>query len=84
MSVYVYPGDEPTETCDKHVEVEYCVTGGGVATPYCSMDMGAEVYTRSLVRLTESEVEEIRKAGGVAEVVSYVEEVEKIIKGASA
>ena len=29
-------------------------------------------------------IEEIRKAGGVAEVVSYVEEVEKIIKGASA
>lgn len=65
VSVYVYPGDEPTEACDKHVEVEYCVTGGGVATPYCSMDMGAEVYTRSLVRMTESEVEEIRKASPV-------------------
>ena len=63
--VNVYPGDEPTETCDKHVQVEYCVTGGGVATEYCSMFPDAEIQTRSLVKLTEEEVEEIRSAIGV-------------------
>ena len=30
----VYPGDEPEGTCDKHVRMEYCYTGGGVATEY--------------------------------------------------
>ena len=59
-----YPEDIPTETCDKHVEVQYCVTGGGVATPFCSMFPDAQVETRSLVKMTPSEVEEIRAAIG--------------------
>ena len=59
-----YPEDIPTETCDKHVEVQYCVTGGGVATPFCSMFPDAQVETRSLVKMTPSEVEEIRAAMG--------------------
>jgi len=63
--VNVYPGDEPTETCDKHVSVEYCVTGGGVATDYCASYPDAEITTRSLVRMTDEEVEEIRRAAGV-------------------
>jgi len=61
----VYPGDEPSETCDKHVSVEYCVTGGGVATDYCASFPDAEVTTRSLVRMTEEEIDEIRRASGV-------------------
>lgn len=63
--VNVYPGDEPTEACDKHVRVEYCVTGGGVATEYCSMFPDAHVSSRSLVRLNAQEVSEIRSAIGL-------------------
>jgi len=60
--VNVYPEDAPTQTCNKHVQVEYCATGGGVATHYCSMFPDAEVYARSLVKLTQDEVNEIKAA----------------------
>lgn len=63
--VNVYPGDEPAGTCDKHVRVDYCVTGGGVATEYCSLSPDAHVSSRSLVRLNAQEVNEIRSAVGV-------------------
>ncbi len=63
--VNVYNGDEPTETCDKHVMVDYCITGGGVATDYCSLFGDAELGSCSLVRLNEAEVEEIRSAANV-------------------
>ena len=57
--------DAPTATCDKHVMVEYCVTGGGVTTEYCALFPDTEIKARSLVRLTEKEVEEIRNAMSV-------------------
>ena len=57
-----YPEDVPTETCDKHVQVSYCVTGGGVATEYCGLFDDADVQTKALVRMTPEEVEEIRAA----------------------
>lgn len=63
--VNVYPGDEPQGTCDKHVQMEYCVTGGGVATEYCSMFPDANVAARSLVKLNSGEIDEIRSAIGV-------------------
>ena len=63
--VNVYPGDEPTETCDKHVMVNFCASGGGVATEYCTMFPDAEVYSAALVKLTQEEVQEIRDAAGV-------------------
>ena len=63
--VNVYPGDEPTETCDKHIMVNYCAIGGGVATDYCSMFPEADVRSVALVKLTEAEVQEIRDAVGV-------------------
>ncbi|MDD5863267.1 MAG: transglycosylase domain-containing protein [Firmicutes bacterium] len=62
--VNVYDGDDPVGTCDKHVQVDYCVTGGGVATEYC-YQCDAQVETRSLVKLTRDEVEEIKAADGV-------------------
>ncbi len=70
--VNVYNGDEPSGTCDKHVQVEYCVTGGGVATDYCHMDPDAQIETRSLVRLTAEEVEEIRAAANVGLSETYL------------
>lgn len=65
VSVSVYDGDEPTETCDKHIQVDYCVTGGGVATEYCSLFADAQIETRSLVKLTQDEVNAIKAAIGV-------------------
>lgn len=65
VNVNVYSGDEPSGTCDKHVQVEYCVTGGGVATDYCALFADAEISTRSLVKLTQAEVDEIKAARSV-------------------
>ena len=62
--VNVYDGDEPEGTCDKHVLVDYCVTGGGVATDYCHMFSDAQIESRSLVKLTQAEVDEIKAADG--------------------
>ena len=60
VSVNVYPEDAPTAYCDKHVFVDYCVTGGGVATEHCHSYPDADIQTRSLVKLTSDEVSEIR------------------------
>ena len=71
VTVNVYPQDVPTESCDKHVMVEYCSYGGGVANHYCSMFPDAEVYARSLVKLTPGEIDEILGADHVGLVDSY-------------
>jgi len=63
--VNVYNEDVPHETCDKHVQVEYCVTGGGVANEYCGNFPDAEIQSRSLVKLSQGEVNEIRSAANV-------------------
>ena len=62
VTVNVYPEDVPNQYCDKHVRVDYCVTGGGVATDYCRMFPDAVVESRSLVRLTQTEVNNITAA----------------------
>ena len=62
VSPLVYPEDMPTGTCNKHVSVEYCVTGGGVATDYCSHFPDAVIESRSLVKLNQEEVSEIKAA----------------------
>ena len=72
VNVLCYPEDAPTETCDKHVSVHYCVTGGGVAGEYCSMFQDAEVATRSLVKLTREEIDEIKAAGRSGLVETYL------------
>ncbi|MBQ3529095.1 MAG: transglycosylase domain-containing protein [Oscillospiraceae bacterium] len=56
----VYPEDMPTETCDKHVALDYC-SGGGVATDACR-HAGATITKRGLVKMTQSEINEILKA----------------------
>ncbi len=64
--VMVYKEDRPTEVCDKHVTVDYCVTGNGVANEYCkhlyeagaSITMGSQI----LVKLTQSQLSEILRA----------------------
>ena len=64
-SAYAYSEDAPSGTCDKHVMVEFCTTGGGVATDYCHMFAGIQsvsIDSRSLVKMTPSEVEQIKSA----------------------
>ena len=67
----IYPEDAPEGTCDKHVMVEYCVTGGGVATEYCSMFPDAQVIARSLVKMTQAEIDEIFAARSVGLADAY-------------
>lgn len=61
----VYEEDRITETCDKHVMVNYC-SCGGVANEYClkfaEIDPTVKIEQRSLVKITVEELEEIRKA----------------------
>ena len=73
VSVNCYPEDAPTEYCDKHTEVTYCVDGGGIATEFCHLFPDAAVESRSLVKLTPGEVAEIRAAigGGLKEEYYY-------------
>ena len=64
---YVMPEDSPDGVCDKHVMVDYCVTGGGVATEWCRKFAEANpgevtIEKHSLVKITESELAEMRKA----------------------
>ena len=66
QEVMVYKEDRPTETCDKHVTVDYCITGDGVANEYCKhlANAGASVQlgSHSLLKMTQDEFLEILKA----------------------
>jgi hypothetical protein len=59
---YAYREDLPGTYCDKHVDVDYCINGGGVATEYCTKFPDAKIETRSLVKLKQKEVNEINAA----------------------
>ena len=75
--VNVYPEDAPTETCDKHVSVSFCVTGGGVATEWCQKFAEVEavdIRNMSLTKMTPEEVEEIRKAMNVGLEAPYYDD----------
>ena len=64
-SAYAYSEDAPSGTCEKHVMVQFCSTGGGVATDYChkfSTVQSVSIDSRSLVKMTPSEVEQINSA----------------------
>lgn len=61
-SAPVYSEDIPEESCDKHVAVDYCVTGGGVATEYCSKFPDVKIEKRALVKMTQDEIDELKKA----------------------
>ncbi len=64
--VWVYREDAPAETCDKHIDVDYCVSGNGVANAYCKKfaDVGAILLEkRGLVKTTQKELETLRQAG---------------------
>ncbi len=64
-SALVYREDIPGKSCNKHVMVEYC-SGGGVATEYCQhfaeVDTTVKIEKKSLVKLTQKEMNEIKSA----------------------
>lgn len=59
----VYAQDYPGGGCNKHVSVDYCVSGGGVATEYCKhfadVDTAVKIEKRSLVKMTKTEMNNI-------------------------
>lgn len=59
-TVLVYPEDVPTQSCDCHVVVDYCTDCKAVANSSCT-----HVVKRSLVKMTQSKVNEIKKASNV-------------------
>ena len=65
-TVMVYPEDVPVGICDKHVMVDYCVSGNCAAGAYCKLisqkDKNVSVVQKSLVKLTQSEIDEILRA----------------------
>ncbi len=71
----VYPEDFPKDYCDQHVMMEFCSVSGCVANEWCKLYAEAEVEAeveveeplveiteKALLKLTESQVEEIKKA----------------------
>lgn len=58
--VLVYPEDAPTQVCDCHVMVDYCLTCKAVANAGCT-----NIATRSLVKMTQSKVDAIIQAADV-------------------
>ena len=62
-SVRVYPGDGPGKACNKHVMVDYCISGNGIANEYCKQVEGLKFEKRSLVKYTQGELDEIKRAG---------------------
>ena len=62
QSAYAYKGDGPSGKCEDHVLVDYCVTGGGVATEYCSKFPDVEIASRALLRMSKSDVDQLKRA----------------------
>ena len=65
-TAYAYWEDAPHEYCDKHVELEYCTVGKGVASEYCKhfaeVDENVKLEMRGLAKMTQEEIDEIMKA----------------------
>ena len=60
--VWVHPSDKPSRTCDRHISVDYCAEGHGVANVYCLKfaQVGAlKLETKSLVKTTQSQIDSL-------------------------
>ena len=75
-TVRVYPEDVPRDSCNLHVEVDYCTTGKGVATEYCAkfaeVDTNVKIGKVGLLKLTEEQIQDILKASKYGLVEGYV------------
>ncbi len=65
-TTFVYPEDVPTVYCDKHILLDYCTSGNGVANEYCqhlaSAGASVSITNSALVKMTQSELDEISAA----------------------
>ncbi len=75
--IWVYPEDAPTESCDKHVYVDYCVEGDCFANSWCQKFHNAgycsllsEKY--SLVKLTQSRMDDLYALRNYKLVANYL------------
>ena len=71
---YCYREDIKGTACNQHVMVDYCTTGGGVATEYCSkfvkeFEEKVEFSEKALVKLTRGTIElaDEKKLQGLAD-----------------
>jgi hypothetical protein len=65
--VLVYPEDRPKGYCDKHISLDYCVDGHGVANEYCQKfaEIGAlKLEAKALLKLTQTQLDTLMKAKG--------------------
>ena len=74
----VYKDDVPKQYCDKHVEVDYCTTGKGVANEFCLLfaekDPEVKIEKKSLVKMTAEELSELYKASKTGLYEIYVQD----------
>lgn len=76
-TVLVYKEDKPTKTCNKHIALEYCPEGKAVANEYCKKFAEAgklKLESKSLVKLTKTQVNEMVKAAGYGLSDKYLSE----------
>ena len=63
-----YPEDKPTSHCDKHISKTICSASKDLANDYCSkfaeVNPEVRVGTMSQVKLTQSEINAIKRASG--------------------
>ncbi len=67
-SAMAYPEDINMGSCTKHVMVEYCTEGKAAASEYCKLfekEKLAHLEKKSLVRMTQSEIDEILRMKGI-------------------
>lgn len=68
QQVLVYPEDVPTAACNRHVMVDYCEKYKCAANEYCllfaTVDSNITIAQKGLLKLTQSEVDEIVAAKG--------------------
>ena len=64
QSVYAYSEDKPGKSCNLHTVVDWCTAGDGAANEYCKLS-GASIVKKGLVKYTQKEYENIKKAGNV-------------------
>ena len=64
QTVYAYSEDKPKGNCDMHITVDWCTSGDGAATEYCKLS-GASIGKKGLVKYTQKEYDNIKKAGNV-------------------
>ena len=78
QTVYVYPEDRPTQTCDLHVMTRYCAGGQAAANEFCAQAKGNTVTEKGLVKMSDSLKELYEMAGLDYSKFMYTEGTDKV------